>query len=193
MTGLRRDQVRGFDHSHEHTHELADIPDANVLSPPGIVAPYVGTSAPTGWLMCDGSAVSRSTYAVLFAVIGTNYGAGDGSTTFNLPALCGANPRFPLGKATSGTGSTLGGTGGLIDHVHALNTTESGAAIRMDDNTNTIRSRRKAVTSAWTYTHTAALTVTASSSTSSQVSELVGNSDTANPPYQVLNFIVRHG
>ena len=53
--------------------------------PAGMVAPYAGSTAPTGWLLCDGTAVSRSTYAALFAAIGTTYGSGDGSTTFNVP------------------------------------------------------------------------------------------------------------
>ncbi len=53
--------------------------------PVGGQIPYAGSSAPTGWLLCDGSAVSRSTYAALFAIAGTAYGVGDGSTTFNLP------------------------------------------------------------------------------------------------------------
>jgi microcystin-dependent protein len=52
---------------------------------PGFVCPFAGTTAPDGWLICDGSAVSRTTYADLFAVIGTTYGAGDGNSTFNLP------------------------------------------------------------------------------------------------------------
>lgn len=51
----------------------------------GTVLPFAGSSAPTGWLLCDGSAVSRSSYPNLFAKIGTTYGAGDGTTTFNLP------------------------------------------------------------------------------------------------------------
>jgi len=55
----------------------------------GSVLPYAGTSAPTGFLMCDGSAVSRSTYASLFSAISTNWGSGDGSTTFNIPDLRG--------------------------------------------------------------------------------------------------------
>src|SRR5690606_38194219 len=75
-----------------------------------------GTSAPSGWLLCDGAAVSRNTYARLFSVLGTTYGAGDGNSTFNLPDL---RQRFPLGKAASGTGSTLGATGGAIDHTHS--------------------------------------------------------------------------
>jgi phage-related tail fiber protein len=53
--------------------------------PPGIVVPYAGTIAPNGWLVCDGSPVSRTTYAALFAAIGTNHGPGDGAATFNLP------------------------------------------------------------------------------------------------------------
>ena len=80
-----------------------------------MITPYGGTAAPTGWLICDGTAVSRATYAALFAIVATAFGVGDGSTTFNLPDL---RQRFPLGKAAAGTGSTLGGTGGDIDHTH---------------------------------------------------------------------------
>jgi hypothetical protein len=57
-----------------------------VKTPVGVIHMYVGSSAPSGWLLCDGSAVSRSTYAVLFALIGVSYGSGDGSTTFNIPS-----------------------------------------------------------------------------------------------------------
>jgi microcystin-dependent protein len=59
--------------------------------PPGVIMEYAAnpTNAPTGWLYCRGTAVSRTTYAALFAIIGTTYGAGDGSTTFNLPDLRG--------------------------------------------------------------------------------------------------------
>lgn len=86
--------------------------------PPGFIVPYGGTATPVppdGWLVCDGTAKSRTTYAALFTVVGVTFGAGDGSTTFNVPDMRG---RFPLGKSTSGTGSTLGGTGGTIDHTH---------------------------------------------------------------------------
>lgn len=84
-------------------------------TPPGSVQMYTAATAPTGWLLCDGTAVSRTTYAGLFAIISTAYGVGDGSTTFNLPDV---QQKFPLGKAASGTGSTLGGSGGTIDHTH---------------------------------------------------------------------------
>jgi len=62
---------------------------AAVAMPPGIVSPFAGSSAPSGWLVCNGQAVSRTTYAALFATIATTYGGGDGSTTFNVPDLRG--------------------------------------------------------------------------------------------------------
>jgi microcystin-dependent protein len=61
-------------------------PQATALCPPGSIVAFAGTVAPPGWLMCNTSLpVSRTTYAALFAAIGTNYGSGDGSATFNLP------------------------------------------------------------------------------------------------------------
>jgi microcystin-dependent protein len=61
------------------------------------------------WLKCDGQAVSRTTYATLFGVVGTKYGVGDGSTTFNLPDLAGV---IPVGQKSGGTFATVGATGG---------------------------------------------------------------------------------
>lgn len=75
---------------------------------------FAGGLVPQGWLRCDGSEVSRVTYAQLFAEIGTTYGSGDNVTTFNLPDLGG---RFPLGQG-SGVGLTtrnLGSRGGEED------------------------------------------------------------------------------
>jgi microcystin-dependent protein len=78
---------------------------------------FAGSAAPAGYLLCNGAAVSRSTYAQLFAAIGSTYGAGDGSTTFNLPNLLG---RVAIGagvSAASGTNRTIGATGGEDSHV----------------------------------------------------------------------------
>ena len=89
-----------------------------VTTPAGVISQWVGvaTSPPTGWLLCDGTAVSRSSYAALWDVLRNGgstspYGNGDGSTTFNLPNLKG---RIPVGLDSSQTEfDTLGETGGL--------------------------------------------------------------------------------
>lgn len=83
------------------------VPADGVIIPPGVIWEYAGAAAPTGWLFCDGSAVSRTTYAALFTAIGTTHGAGDGSTTFNLPDKRG---RVTIGAGT-GTGGGTSGTG----------------------------------------------------------------------------------
>lgn len=70
--------------------------------PAGVVMAWTTDTAPSGWLLCDGSAVSRTTYSGLFAVISTTYGVGDGSTTFNVPDLRG---RFILGQDDMGGSS----------------------------------------------------------------------------------------
>jgi len=90
--------------------------------PPGVIKDYAGTVAPEGYLMADGQAVSRVLYPALFDVIGTRFGAGNGWNTFNVPDLRG---RLALGRAVSGTGATLGETGGAINHTH---TVAAGAA-----------------------------------------------------------------
>jgi len=76
-----------FRDSDNVTKTVATEPYVNSRMPTGVVTMYGGATAPTGWLLCQGQAVSRTTYAALFAAIGTNFGTGDGSTTFNLPDM----------------------------------------------------------------------------------------------------------
>jgi microcystin-dependent protein len=76
--------------------------------PSGVLLDFAGTTAPTGWAMCDGAAISRTTYPELFAAIGTAYGVGDGSTTFNLPDFRG---RFARYNDNMGTGAASRDTG----------------------------------------------------------------------------------
>jgi len=78
---------------------------AAVSIPSGTVVMYGAAAAPSGWLVCNGAAISRTTYANLFAVIGTSFGVGDGSTTFNLPNFLGY---FPRGANTTGSGPDAG-------------------------------------------------------------------------------------
>lgn len=87
-----------------------DFDGANITGIEGIptatIVPWSSASVPSGFLECDGSAVSRSTYSALFAIVGTTYGVGDGSTTFNVPDLA---DNVPVGKSNN---KTLASTGG---------------------------------------------------------------------------------
>ena len=86
-----------------------------INSPVGGIVLWATNTAPTGWLVCDGTAVSRSTYSGLFAVVGTTYGVGDGSTTFNLPNLKG---RVAVGRDSADSDfDVLGETRGSKTHV----------------------------------------------------------------------------
>lgn len=92
----------------------------NYAHPTGSVQMYAGRDAPAGWLACDGSAVARSTYADLYAVVGILYGAGDGSTTFNLPDMRGRTA-IGVGQGTWLTNRTLGGMIGAETHQLSVN------------------------------------------------------------------------
>lgn len=92
--------------------------------PVGGIIEFGGTIAPGGFMICNGNAVSRTTYAELFAAIGIIWGAGDGSTTFNLPNLCG-RASIGAGQGTGLTNRTLG-TMALGEEVHTLTGPESG-------------------------------------------------------------------
>lgn len=82
----------------------------NVVMPIGTIVTFAGNTAPTNWLICDGSAISRTTYSDLFNVLGTTYGNGDGSSTFNLPDL---RTRVAVGKDIRDSEfETLGISGG---------------------------------------------------------------------------------
>ena len=85
--------------------------------PTGGLLMWSTASAPTGYLLCNGSAVSRSTYAALFAVVGTTFGSGDGSTTFNLPDY---RNRFPVGAGTTYSANSTGGSADavVVSHNH---------------------------------------------------------------------------
>ena len=78
-----------------------------IFVPSGMIMPFGGSSAPTGFLSCDGSAISRTTYSTLFTAIGTTWGAGDSSSTFNIPDL---RAMFLRGTGTHGTANMAKGT-----------------------------------------------------------------------------------
>lgn len=105
--------------------EIETVNPADVVLPVGLVGDFAGVNAPQGWLFCYGQTVSRITYADLFAVIGTVFGVGDGSTTFGLPDCRG---RAVAGQDDMGTvsanrltsplnGDSFGATGGVEEHT----------------------------------------------------------------------------
>lgn len=102
--------------SYDGTNMILLNPSSS-LFPPGTMLDYAGASVPAGFLLCDGSALSRTTYAALFSAIGTTWGVGDGSTTFNLPD---ARRRTSIGSGGTGTGTignAVGDTGGEENHT----------------------------------------------------------------------------
>lgn len=122
-------------HAARHASDGAD--PIGQLVPPGFMGLFGGSNVPTGWLLCDGTAVSRTDYAALYAAIGTTWGVGDGSTTFNLPDWRG---RYPRGVAASGTGSTLGAAFGLDtlpDHVHSIDPPSTASSSDAHSHTHT--------------------------------------------------------
>ena len=149
--------------------------------PAGSILAWPTNTAPSNWLICDGSAVSRSTYSSLFYVIGTTYGVGDGSTTFNLPDLRG---RIPVGK-NAGTFGTLAASGGAETHVHGSSSmTATAYAGYWATRSGT----------SWTATNSGGLTAPGSDSTTSGNGiGIVGNTNSASslPPYLTINYIIK--
>lgn len=92
----------------KQTFRAIDEHDLPTQVHPGMVLPFAGKRPPSGWLKCDGSAISRVRYAELFAAIGQIYGGGDGSTTFNLPNL--QDGRVPVGMSGDYVGQSTNGT-----------------------------------------------------------------------------------
>ena len=105
------------EHGTDGTHAVGTI-----ITPPGVISVYGAAAAPTGYLLCDGDAVDRTTYASLFSIISTIYGVGDGSTTFNVPDLRG---RFPLGKDNMGGSSANRVTASEADNLGQSEGTEA--------------------------------------------------------------------
>lgn len=165
--------------------------------PSGVLAPFAGASAPTGWLLCDGSAVSRTTYAGLFSAIGSAFGAGDGSTTFNVPDLRGRSV-FGLdnmGGTDAGRLSvtnTLGGTGGAEKKTastdgHTLTLTEIPAHTHGMQGTS---GGTNGATSAQPSPVSGSGLQTASAGGGAAHSHGITNFDVM-PPYVLMNYIIK--
>lgn len=162
----------------------------------GEIIIYPSTTAPTGTLLCNGQAVSRSTYSALFTAISTTFGSGDGSTTFNVPNLVG---RFIVGR-DSGTAAidTIGETGGSTtishsgtavadhaNHTHAVGTYDT-ANHSTASNTATTGSGNRATTGTHSFTGSSAVESATLTHTVTQPSDHTS----VRPPYMVMNYFI---
>jgi microcystin-dependent protein len=118
-------------------YEFNSFKNQNFYTPSGIMNMWLTATAPQGWLICDGSAISRTQYADLFSVLGTTYGSGDGTTTFNLPNLKG---KVPVGYDSTQTEfNTIAKTGGdknLQAHTHTIPNHQHGIRAEYGTNSN---------------------------------------------------------
>ena len=160
---------------------------ALAITPTGSVLAFAGSTSPDGWLLCDGSAVSRTDYADLYAVIGTTYGSGNGTTTFNLPNL---TDKFIQGNSTSGTVKNAGlpnitGSMMLRNYVSAdaaININSSGA---FSDAYQTVSA--SAVAGGTNPNKVQVVSFSASGSNS-----IYGNSTTVQPPAVTMRYIIKY-
>ncbi len=156
---------------------------ASIATPVGTVLAYAGNTMPSGYLQCNGAAISRTTYANLFAAIGTTYGAGDGSTTFNIPNL---TDKFIQGNSTSGTVKSAGlpnitgsadgtGTGNL--YISSMK-----GAIYCENKASGIGS----------YTSGGSDPANGLAFDASRSNAIYGNSDTVQPPALTMCYIIKY-
>lgn len=154
--------------------------DSPVLLPPGAVFAFAGNWTPWGCLLCNGAAVSRTTYAALFASISTTYGAGDGSTTFNLPNL--AN-RFIHGNATAGiyVEAGLPNITGQLGHGWSNGTFTEGGAFRRHSTGggSSAADAGNGITTYWTYD-------------ASLSNSIYGSSPTVQPPALTMRYCIKY-
>lgn len=145
-----------------------EAPAPPVVVPPGAMVAFGGSAAPSGWLLCNGQSVSTTTYAGLFTVLLYTYGGSGG--TFNVPDL---RQRFPMGKAAAGVGVVLGAAGGAIDHTHTVPRAGWGA------------------TTVPAVTFAGYLISTVGGGGNVDLANGDNTSGGSNPPYLVVNYIIK--
>jgi len=158
-----------------------------VSVPTGAINMWPTASAPTGYLLCAGAAVSRTTYAALFAIVGTTFGVGDGTTTFNLPNY---TNRMPYG-------TTIGATGGsadavVVSHTHTATVTDPTHSHSLSGNAyvnsggNTVAGNIFAFGNTINTTNAASTGISVANSTTG-----VSGTNANLPPYLGINFIIK--
>lgn len=174
----------------------AEATNGELAFPTGSMFPFAGASAPAStvggvaaYLLCDGAAVSRTTFAALFAVLGSTYGAGNGSTTFNVPDLRG---RVPIG---AGTGAQNGGSGtGAISGGTALTNRVRGAFAgdeRLETHNHVIQRNNQAASAQGTDTSAVYQLVADTGATYSSTQATGAGTGANMPPFIVTNYLIK--
>lgn len=165
---------------------------STLLIPSGTIALWPTATPPTDWLICNGAAVSRTTYSTLFILFGTTFGAGNGSTTFNLPDY---RNKMPYGSGTLPIGATGGSADSIVvSHTHVATSVvtdpghfhfagDAGAAA---GGANPVRNTTAAGSTEPTTTATTGITVA-----TTNVSTGVSGTGANLPPYLAINFIIK--
>jgi len=175
---------------------------STLLIPSGTIAMWPTVTPPTDWLLCDGTAVSRTTYSTLFVLFGTTFGAGNGSTTFNLPNY---KNRMPYGADTVAIGATGGSANSVVvSHTHTATSTStstvtdpghfhaSGWSSGGGGSSAYLKAQNAApeVTVINTSTQTTGVTVATATATTN-TTEGVSGTGANLPPYLAINFIIK--
>lgn len=169
---------------------IVGVVDSGDPTPVGAVTAYAGTDTalPGGWVLCDGRAVSRTDFPVLYARLGTSYGAGDGATTFNLPNLVG---RFPLGVSATRPRGTTGGAERVTLSAGQMPGHEHGSA---GGHTHTLANGANDVqVASGTGAFVAGLNDQTTSSSGAHTHAVRGNNESHEnmPPFQVLHYLIK--
>ena len=152
----------------------------------GTINMWPTASAPTGYLLCQGSAVSRATYAALFAIIGTTFGVGDGTTTFNLPNY---TNRMPYGATVGTTGGSADAV--VVSHTHTAAVTDPGHSHTVP-NSPFVNGSGGTYASGYYITYGTPTTSTATTGITVTPSTTGVSGTNANlPPYLGINFIIK--
>ena len=179
------------------------------VSKVGSIQMYAGSSEPTGWLMCDGRAVSRTKYSKLFEVIGTTYGSGDGSTTFNLPDM---RNLFVVGAGSSYSINSKGGsdtvtltTSQIPAHTHGEKSLTGNVTIRKTGAGYDTAISRSGIVSSITSSGSGSTSLNGSGSSGQKLDQINfnaththssvggGGAHENRPPYIALNYIICAG
>ena len=179
----------------EYMEDVAYSPMlVNDSVPIGAIQAFAGVNAPKNWLICDGSAVSRTTYAKLFSVIGTTYGEGDGATTFNLPDL--------KGRVLTGAGTLNDITYSVGDKKDAGLPNITGGAVTAHSSgvcfLNVVAENTGALYSSGNVTNNGLVAINGTFTGDNQLridasrsSSIYGNSTTVQPNATVANYIIK--